>query len=165
MLYLEPFSLDDFEPLNRWIRTEQELVQFSGSIFTFPLTLDQVNDYLGDPKRTVFRVALCPSGPIIGMAELYNLSEDTDKIARVLIGDPSVRGQGLGAMLIQHLVDYAFHQHHKPFVVLNVYDWNVSAIRCYTKVGFQPTQRAPKISRVQGQIWNAIEMRLSLKKE
>lgn len=160
MLHLLPFAIDDFKYLDDWIKTEQELLQFAGTFFSFPLTIAQFKHYLSDPKRNVFKITMDALPPPIGMAELSDFSTDTCKIARVLIASPAIRGQGIGTQLIQQLVDKAFEQPHKQFVILNVYDWNLAAIRCYSKVGFKPTDQAPRVIHVQGAPWKAIQMRL-----
>lgn len=160
LLHLPPFTIHDFKYLNDWIQTEHELIQFAGTFFSFPLTIEQVEHYLSDPKRSVFKVVMDALAPPIGMAELSDFSQDTCKIARVLIASPTVRGQGIGTQLIQQLVDKAFEQPHKQFIILNVYDWNLAAIQCYSKVGFKPTNRAPTVVHVQGVPWKAIQMRL-----
>ncbi|MEO1627318.1 MAG: GNAT family protein [Bacteroidota bacterium] len=162
MLTIASLTLSDFHLLERWIKTEEALVQFAGPMFRFPLTIDQFESYLADHERSVFAAIWEEEGrrEKIGLAELYDVSVDANKIARVLIGDPSARGKGLGAELIRRLVRHSFEMDEKEFVFLNVYDWNTSAIRCYQKVGFRKTNRPPKITCFAGKQWSAIEMGL-----
>lgn len=162
MLGLQKFTPSDFKYLDRWIKTEEALVQFAGPLFQFPLTMEQIEDYLKDEKRNVFKVVLetDESEQSIGIAELYDFSESTNKIARVLIGDPSVRGKGIGTELIERLVQHSFENDHKQTVLLNVYDWNISAIKCYEKVGFVRTSKAPTITHVSGKEWKSVEMEI-----
>lgn len=157
MLTLTDFDISDFPKLSEWIHSEKELVQFAGTYFQYPLTVEQFEEYLREPRRQVLKV-MC-SGRFIGIAELFDLSDEASKIARVLIGDKSMRGQGIGAKLIARLVELS-RQHGKAYVTLNVYDWNTQAISCYQKVGFEFTNRAPKITQVAGEEWRSIEMRL-----
>ncbi len=163
MIKLEKFVLSDFKYLKNWLETEEELIQFAGPIFKFPLTKIQIKKYLEDNKRNVFRVLLNTGQgyQIIGMAELYNFSDSTNKIARVIIGKKSIRGKGIGTNLIKSLVKYSFEQDKKEYVSLNVYDWNIPAIQCYKKVGFTKTDSKPQITKIGRKQWKAIEMKIS----
>lgn len=98
MIELEIFEQSDFKYLKKWIKTEEELIQFAGPIFDFPLTQNQIEDYLKDKNRKVYRVVYKTENDKqnIGIAELYNVSENTNKIARILIGEKSVRGKESG---------------------------------------------------------------------
>lgn len=167
MIELEIFENSDFEYLKKWIKTEEELIQFAGPIFKFPLTKKQIEEYLEDEKRKVYRVVFKTENgkKNIGIAELYDFSKNTNKIARILIGEKSVRGRGIGTNLINELVRYSFKEDEKEIVSLNVYDWNIPAIKCYEKVGFVKTSRKPKITIIKGEKWRAIEMEIKLKKE
>lgn len=67
--------------------------------------------------------------------------------------------------MINELVKYSFEEDEKEVVSLNVYDWNIPAIKCYEKVGFIRTDQEPKITHVKGEKWKAIEMKIELTKE
>ena len=60
------------------------------------------------------------------------------------IGEADYRGKGYGTDAMQVLVDYAFRELDLYRLSLNVFSFNVSAIRCYEKVGFvsEVVQRA-----------------------
>ena len=48
MIQLEPFGPDDFQQLINWIDTEELLIKWSGSLFSFPLTIESMRWYLRD---------------------------------------------------------------------------------------------------------------------
>ena len=160
MLIIEKFTVDDYFILDNWIQSEEELVQFAGPFFKFPLTIEQIEHYLGDEKRQVFKFISHDIEIPIGLAELYSHSKEANKVARVLIGDKSYRGKGIGTQLIHWLVEYSFQHDEKKWVILNVYDWNEAAIRCYEKVGFKRTIGTSMISKVGKKMWKAIEMKV-----
>lgn len=56
MIELEPFKIKDWTYLKKWISNEAELIQFAGTIFTFPVDKRQVEIYLSNANRTVFKV-------------------------------------------------------------------------------------------------------------
>ena len=89
---LEPFEKQDWKLLNDWIENKTELIQFAGEIFTFPIDEIQLESYLNDNNREVFMVK-CEENKSIGIAEIYNINSKTAKLARILIGDKSMRGK------------------------------------------------------------------------
>ena len=56
MIKLEKFTEQDFERLINWIENEEILVQFSGGIFKFPLTKEQLNEYLYSENIISFKI-------------------------------------------------------------------------------------------------------------
>jgi RimJ/RimL family protein N-acetyltransferase len=159
MITLESFEKEDFERLINWVNDEETLVQFSGPIFSFPLTIIQLEEYINDKKRLPFKVIDQSNKATIGHAELYS-SEDikTIKICRILIGDPQKRSVGFGQQIINELLKIAFLELGKEKVELNVYDWNTNAIKCYQNVGFIKCQEKTFNSEVGGKVWTAINM-------
>ncbi|MEM9981311.1 MAG: GNAT family protein [Bacteroidota bacterium] len=152
MINLKPFEIEDWKYLSKWIKTEEELVQFAGPIFNFPINKVQVQNYLSAEQRIVFKIIHEQYSPI-GIAEIYVENERLAKLARILIGDNSMRGKGIGTKLIQQLVTYVFEKLNKQRIILNVFSWNNSAIRCYEKVGFIKTNKAPTKITVGEKRW------------
>lgn len=157
-IILEPFNEGDFDNLISWIKNEEFLIQFSGQIFQFPLTKEQLFDYLNDEKRIAFKVIEKLSNKVIGHAELYKSGKHEMKIARVLIGDESNRSKGYGKQIILELTKYAFNLPDIETVVLNVFDWNISAIKCYEKVGFKFKEGISKKIIVGQNVWISLTM-------
>ena len=156
MIELQPFEADDWKCLQKWIANESELIQFAGPIFSFPIDRNQVESYLSNPNRMVFRIE--NSSKVIGMAEISNEGESVAKLARILVGEVSMRGRGIGTELMNQLADYGFNQLKKKKLILNVYSWNLGAIKCYEKVGFRRTDKSPILVTVGDEEWEAIEM-------
>ena len=99
MIKLEPFTENDFENLISWITSERELVQFAGPIFSYPLTKNQLNDYLTKEDLIPKKIVDIESGEVIGHCELNFLNE-FPRLARILIGNKKYRGKGLGKQLV-----------------------------------------------------------------
>ena len=55
VIRLEKFSENDFEKLISWISNEEDLIQFAGSIFSFPLTKEQLNNYIQTPEVNAYK--------------------------------------------------------------------------------------------------------------
>lgn len=161
MIQLKPFKTEDWQYINQWIANESELIQFAGHIFTFPIDKNQIENYLSNAKkRTVFRIENENDEPI-GMAEISIEDENAAKLARILIGEKSLRGKGVGTELINQLTEYAVKKLKKKTIRLNVYQWNIAAIKCYQKAGFRQTDKPTKYVKVGNETWETIEMEIT----
>jgi len=157
MIELKPFKIDDWKYLKNWISNEAELIQFAGQFFSFPIDEDQVENYLSDPNRTVFKIQN-EKKKSIGIAEISHVNDNVAKLARILIGEKSMRGKGIGTELMNKLIEYGFNNLKKERIILNVYSWNTGAIKCYEKVGFSQTDKPIKLVKVGNEEWETIEM-------
>jgi len=163
MIQLKAFEVQDFDRLIAWVNSAELLTQFAGSKFTFPLDKNQLHAYILEPHRHIFKVIDSSTNQVIGHAEIYELSDQVALICRVLIGESALRGQGKGSELMQELIAYAHNKLSIYTVKLNVYDWNEAAIRCYRKLGFAPVPDEQKFTKVNGQVWRAVRMRIRTK--
>lgn len=161
---LENFSETDFDTLISWVKDEKELVQFAGQIFQFPLTAEQLKEYLKDKNRHPFKIVLNTSNTVIGHCEAYQTSNDTVKLCRIIIGDKSYRGQGLGYEATKELINWCIENLRPKTIELNVYDFNTIAIKCYEKLGFQRTNDSKTII-LNGENWTSVKMYLDVKNQ
>lgn len=158
MISLKSFTVEDWKYIDEWISDESELIQFAGQIFTFPINQLQIETYLNNSDRIAFTIE--KQALVIGMAEIYIYNDTTVKLGRILIGEKSFRGQGIGKALIVKLINYSFNILKKKRAILNVYTWNTSAIKCYEKVGFSMTDKPIRYIKVGNEKWETIEMEL-----
>ncbi|BDD06530.1 GNAT family N-acetyltransferase [Aureibacter tunicatorum] len=135
MIELKPFTEEDFETLISWVNSKEELYQFAGSIFDYPLTDDQLKNYIQMEDKKPFKVVLSSTNESIGHCEL-NFENGNRRISRVLLGRKDLRGMNIGGQIIRNLVELMFENPEKQEVDLNIFDWNKAAINCYQKVGF-----------------------------
>jgi RimJ/RimL family protein N-acetyltransferase len=138
-------------------------MQFAGPAFTFPLTREQLEKSVNDENRHTFTVVDSFCNKAIGHAEIY-LTWDCAYLGRILIGEQRLRGQGTGKQIVFLLLDYAFTELNRQKVQLNVFDWNIPAIKCYEKAGFDiiPGKTAQRI--VNGQTWTVLSMAIDSEK-
>lgn len=150
---------NDYDRLIGWIDSAEILMQFAGPAFHFPLTHEQLSESLNDEKRLSFVVVEDSTNEAIGHAEIYK-ADNSAFFGRLLIGDEQRRGKGTGLSVVSALLRIAFDDLNYSLAELNVFDWNVAAIRCYQKAGFvlNPEKKAER--RVNGQMWTAVNMRL-----
>ena len=84
------------------------------------------------------------------------------RVGKVLIG-VDVRGKGYGTKMMNAALTFAFETLQLENVTLGVFDFNISAIRCYEKVGFQQQTFLKDARQFENEYWNLIEMSISAK--
>lgn len=160
MIHLRKFDSRDYENLISWISSEELLVQIAGRQMAFPVNKEQLDISQSDPQRNAFSIINTETGKSIGHCELY-LLESSAKIDRVIIGDKQMKGKGLCKQLIRLLLDYGFNILHQPVVELNVFDWNVAAIRCYESAGLKKNPGKTMEFEMDGNKWIAFNMSIN----
>ena len=95
---------------------------------------------------------------LAGTARLHSF--DAQKRAKYAIGlfEPSRLGQGLGTEVTTLVIGYAFDELGLEEVLLDVLEFNVRAIRCYSKVGFRVVGRKPSDVVIDGNNFDDIIM-------
>lgn len=160
MIHLEKFEKTDYSRLIDWIDSEEFMIIFSGQIFDFPITKSQIDLYLKEPNRRVYKVINSESKEIIGHAELnaINLRSKNARICRVLIGNKNFRNKGFGSLIINELVRIGFYELKLHRIDLGVYDFNKQAIRCYEKCGFENEGLLRDNMRFRDTFWSSYNM-------
>jgi RimJ/RimL family protein N-acetyltransferase len=125
-----------------------------GRWYTFPVTSEQIKSVMKTRKDNTKYYVILNDSKLIGAVELdsINWEEKECSIARFIIAN-RYRSQGFGAVALQKLVENAFYSLNMNRVRLSVYDFNIDAIKCYVKAGFNEYNR---VERPNG--WIAIEM-------
>lgn len=157
MIQLQKFTKNDFTTLISWIDKEETLIQFAGTLFSYPLTSEQLIDYLADFNRYVYKV-VNKENITIGHAEIIIKKDKIARFCRIIIGDKNNRGKGIGQLIIAELLNISFNKFNATSVSLNVYDWNIAAIKCYEKSGFTINKNQTKRIIVNGNVWTALNM-------
>ena len=162
MIKLKPFTENDFDILKSWIHSEEELIQFAGPIFSYPLTNEQLRNYIKMPDKVPLKVVLNSTKETIGHCEL-NFENGNNRLSRILVGNKELRGQKIGEQIVRNMVDLLFLDQTINEVDLNVFDWNKGAIKCYEKVGFKINQNNSDKMTVNGNIWTRLNFILKRK--
>ncbi len=162
MIELKPFTEEDFEPIKSWVSNAEELFQFAGPIFSFPLTDAQLRKYLDMEDKKPFKVVLKNTKETIGHCEL-NYENGNHRLSRILVGIKDLRGKGIGEQIVSEMVQLFFQNPEINEVDLNTFDWNKAAIHCYEKVGFKINPEKSDKMTINGKEWTRINM--SLKRE
>ena len=162
MIELTPFERSDFERLVGWMPTADSFMQWTGLVFTFPLSQDQLEKHLSyaekhPNKRKIWKAVKCDK--VVGHIELDNIYDHDRKasLCRVLV-DPDRRGEGLGREMVLQVLRYGFEELNLHRIALGVWDFNTDAIQCYKACGFirEGVQRESR--RMGEDWWNNVQM-------
>lgn len=162
MIKLLPFTQVDFETFKSWISNAEELFQFAGPIFKYPVTNNQLDNYIKMTDKIPLKVVLESTNETIGHCEL-NFENGNKRLSRILVGKKELRGQKIGEEIVRTMINILFEDKATQEVDLNTFDWNKAAIRCYKKVGFRINHEQTDQMNVNGKVWTRIN--LSLKRE
>ena len=167
MIEVAKFEETDCDRLISWIPDARFLLQWSGPQYVWPLDKKQICDNLaqtcgGSPTRYMFKAVDSATAEVVGHIELVFVDHEKKHghIGRVLIGDPSHRGKGLGTELVSRLVAVSFEEIQLTALTLSVFDFNTAAVRCYRRLGFEQVESHATPRRFGDESWNAILMRL-----
>ena len=159
MIRLAPFTPEDFDTFKSWIKNEEELFQFAGPILSFPVTDEQLQNYLEMDHLAPLKIVLAAENRTIGHCEL-NYENGNHRLSRILIGDKTLRGKKIGEQVVRKMAEIFFLDPTVNEVDLNVFDWNVGAIKCYEKVGFTINHENTDALIVNGKILTRLNMSL-----
>lgn len=171
MIKLEFLEIDDLNKIVKWNegKSSDYLLQWAGPIFTYPLTIDQMNTYYlnevkkDNPNIFVYKILGDSTGEVIGTIELRIKDKENKigKICRFLIGDESTRGRGIGTQILREAIRIGFDEHHFEKITLGVFDFNHGAIKCYENVGFVKDKLLENVRKASTGYWNLWEMSIS----
>lgn len=166
MIRLEPFTPADFNQLIEWINDERLMKEWSGSLFSFPLTEESLAWYLEGandvtkPEVFVYKAVDSKTNAVIGHISLGGISErdKSGRITRVLVGSAAERGRGVCTKMIKGMLKIGFEELKLHRISLGVYTFNESAIRCYLKSGFQQEGIMRDVVKHGDEYWSLVEM-------
>lgn len=157
MIDLKLFTENDFDTFKSWIHNEEELFQFAGPIFSYPITNQQLRDYINMADKRPLKVVLTSTNETIGHCEL-NFENGNKRLSRILVGNKEMRGQKIGEQIVRKMVDLLFQDPKVNEVDLNTFEWNEGAIRCYEKVGFKINHANTSKMTINGNVWTKLNL-------
>lgn len=166
MIKLEFFTKDDFEQLIQWIDSETLLINWSGSLFSFPLTRNSMEWYIRDTNdlnvsdALVYKAVDTATGETVGHISLGGISRKNKsaRISRVLIGSAANKGKGYCKQMITEILKVGFDEMQLHRISLGVYDYNTAALKCYQTAGFSIEGTMREVLLHEGKWWSLIEM-------
>ena len=165
MIKLEYFNRTDFDQLIEWIKDDELLMNWSGSLFNFPITekslewyIEGVND-MDTSEAFVYKAIEEETGNIVGHISLGGISKKNKagRITRVLV-DPGQQGKGYCRQMVSAILKIGFNDLKLHRIALGVYDFNKAAISCYKKAGLVIEGTNRDCLLFKGQWWSLTEM-------
>jgi RimJ/RimL family protein N-acetyltransferase len=161
IIILKTFEKKDIPELLDWIKDSdvEFLIQFAGPRYRFPLDEKQLLDTLYDKSFFVFKAIDKTTGAMIGHCQLMRIDLDnrSASIGRALIKQDN-RGLGYGYAMLKEVINYATSILKLKQLRLRVFDFNKSAFRCYSKLGFVESKRENVVFQEINKTWNCITM-------
>ena len=166
MLTLEYFEPSDFDQLIKWVKDEELMMNWCGSLFSFPLTQKSMEWYIENVNNLetsdafMYRVVDTATKAVVGHISLGSISRKnrSGRISRVLIGSNDNRGKGCCQAMVKAILKIGFEDLKLHRISLGVYDFNQSAIKCYQKSGFTIEGTTRDVLQFKGDWWSLIEM-------
>jgi len=166
MITLEPFTAADFTQLMEWVDDERLMKEWSGSMFSFPLTEAGLSWYVEgannvhDPDVFIYKAVDSKTDLTVGHISLGGISQRdrAGRITRVLVGNSTERRRGICQGMVKALLRIGFDDLQLHRISLGVYDFNHAAIKCYLKAGFQQEGVLRDVVRHDDTYWSLIEM-------
>lgn len=143
MIRLELFEPADFQQLIEWVNTEELLIKWSGTLFSFPLTIASLEWYIEDsniPQKSdafTYKAVDTETGETVGHISLGGLSwkNRSARISRVLVGKSTEQRRGICQAMTKAVLKIGFQDLGLHRIGLGVYQNNEAAIQCYQKCG------------------------------
>ncbi len=170
---MREFTEGDIARLVDWVDSggPDFFVRWAGTAFDYPLTEAQLEAHLAeaegpDATRRIFAAVDSATGEVAGHAELSRVDRKNRSatISRLLVGEPSARGKGLGRQIVSGVLDVAFGEMSLHRVDLYVLEFHVAALSMYKALGFKTEGHLVEARRAGDKYWNAYYMAI-LKEE
>lgn len=159
-IYLGPVSKESVPRIVKWMN-DLEVVKYTcqaARMHTEETAKDYLEKMLHDPKSYYFGIYL-NEGSLIGACDL----KDVDSIQRIaslgiIIGEKEHWSKGYGEESIRLLAWYGFKILNLNNIMLQVFESNPRAIRCYEKAGFKMIGKRRKSRYYEGKYLDEIYM-------
>ncbi len=160
-----PFTEAHFPELAGQIATPQDLMQWAGRKYDFPLDYQQMaalmnqKDCRGLTIHRLYSAELPETGQIIGHIQLSILDRDAGlgNVGSVMIYR-NFRGQGLSVSLMQSLIHSCVRDGLLQELRLAVFSFNSAAQACYARCGFREIPGSREARPVAGETWTVLKM-------
>jgi len=157
---LTAFEPRDLPVLTGWYQ-DAEFMRLFDAEAAHPKTERQIADAIESKQKspTAFIFAIRPLGSdkMVGYIELDGIvwSQGIGWVS-IGIGDPAMRGKGIGSDALRLLLNFAFGELNLRRIQLTVFAYNVPAMRLYKKLGFQREGLFREFLMRDGQVYDML---------
>ncbi|WP_433752034.1 GNAT family N-acetyltransferase [Paenibacillus amylolyticus] len=155
-------EIEDEHQLMKWLTDPKVLQYYEGR--DRPHDLEMVREHFYNQDDNATRCIVEYGENLIGYIQFYELEEeerteygyeDTDEIiygTDQFIGEVDYWNRGIGTQLVQSMQVYLINEKQARKVVMDPQAWNLRAISCYEKCGFQKIKLLEKHEQHEGQM-------------
>ncbi len=162
MLKIKPFSPEDGIKIASWITDESSFYLWSaGRMGSYPPSGDTICRVYSKLSETdgLSAFSAYDEDALVGSFTVRNGKTPYEKRLGFIILDPARRGCTYGQQMLSLASEMLFSG-ETPLLTLGVFEQNISAQRCYAKVGFKHTGETVKYD-ICGERWLCLEYELS----
>ncbi len=159
---LRPFIPDtDFDTLRGWIGDERAHAMWCAGRMAYPLEKEDFSRFLramADRSGDSPFVMTAEDGRPAGFF-CYSPAPAADEgRLKFVIVDPARRGKGLGRIMLELALEYAFGITKAEAVRLCVFSQNTPAVKCYERAGFTAAKTDVGAFRFRDEAWDRCSM-------
>ena len=120
----------DKQTVINWTNSYNQIFlnQWAGTNLNFPLTLEEFN------FQNIY--SIFSNEEFIGIIQKIREENNNIHIGRFLI-NPLLTGKGLGTIALTEFINFIFQNKNIHSITLNVFTYNINAIKLYKKLGFE----------------------------
>jgi len=162
---LTAFTKADIPQFGKWFYEDLDMMRhlMLQNVYPDPPATTQawLEDYIKQAGTDdfVFSIRTIVDDELIGSVRLFNITwPSRNGYIGISLGGASARGKGYGTDAMRILLRFAFMEINLHRVMLEVFDYNIGAIRSYEKVGFIKEGRLRQKNRRDGQFHDIVRM-------
>ena len=144
---------EDAQQLVKWLSNPVVLTFYEGR--DNPFDIEKVRKEFYSEEEGLVRGIIEFDRKVIGYIQYYPIDEEertlygysADEVVYgtdQLIGEVEYWNNGIGKVLVKAVVEHLIKTKQAQKVVMDPQEWNVRAIRCYEKCGFQKVKLLPE---------------------
>ena len=153
-IYLRKTNSKDLKIIKQWLQKPEIRIPYG-----FGEGLEK--SFICSENNHAFMIVTKKPRRIIGACHVNYILDRGD--IGIIIGDKSWHGKGYGTEALKLLLDCGFNTLGYNFIGLQVFGFNIPAIRCYEKVGFKEITRLKDSVIYENKLYDWIFIGLSKK--
>ena len=159
-VYLSPVNIEDAEKYVEWFAdfNLSDYLSKSKDLMNVEIEREWI---INTQKNREYNFAIisAESDELIGNCGLMNFSQiDGTAEIGIFIGNDDYRNKGIGAEVLNLLLDYGFNYLNLHNITLKVLSFNERAMKCYKKVGFKEFGRRRESNYINGKYYDEVHM-------
>jgi len=158
--YLSPISMEDAAQYSEWLSDIE--VGIDLGVFSMQLSLlkeEKILQQMIDKNEYVFGIIDKETDTLIGNCGLHNVNNvDGRAEFGIFIGDKLYWSKGFGKDATQLILDFGFNILNLHAIYLQVFEYNLAAIKLYKQVGFKKAGAFREAKLIGGRKFDVILM-------